>query len=70
MTDMRSARRQRALEYDRMWEEALQSPPHDTAEVFERAAAEGFHPVQVAPPNMFAHDDKSRRLASSHELAL
>ena len=50
-----------------MWEEAFMSPPHDTTSVFERAA-EGFHPVQVAPPNMFAHEEEIRRLPSSHSI--
>lgn len=55
--------RQRALEHDRMWEEAFRSPPHDTTSVFDQAAAEGFHPVRVAPPYMFAHEEEIRRLA-------
>lgn len=57
---MKRSLRQRAECFDRMWEEAFP----DTDEVFEWAKAEGFHPVHVAPPNMFAHDEELRRLVS------
>ena len=62
--------RQRAKHFDRLWEEAFEAPPHDTTAVFEQAEAEGFHPVKVAPPDMFAHEDELNRLASVQAQAI
>ena len=65
-----SIHRRRARELDCMWEEALQTPPHDTTDVFELAESEGFRPVRVAPPDMFAHKNELHHLASTHPVAV
>lgn len=57
------ALRRRALEFDAAWEKAFNAG-RDTTSVFEAAEAEGFRPVKVTPPGMFAHCDELRRLAS------